>query len=630
MSLKFFDKLSQDFSELLNDKKEYNVIIEVDKEGNKKSFAAHSVVLRYRSSYFDKELENATTNKNHIKTIIKPNISAQIFEIILKYFYGGIVDIENTDTKTIYELMIGANELEIKELSVKLENYLIEYKAPWLRTHFSLIYHSIFDGNEFEDLKKFYNDIIVKYPNLIFESEGFTSLQETALVSILMRDDVRVEEIKIWDYVIKWGIAQNPTLPINPEEWSNENFKVLKITLQQYTKTIYELMIGANELEIKELSVKLENYLIEYKAPWLRTHFSLIYHSIFDGNEFEDLKKFYNDIIVKYPNLIFESEGFTSLQETALVSILMRDDVRVEEIKIWDYVIKWGIAQNPTLPINPEEWSNENFKVLKITLQQCLPLIRYFHISSEDIWKKVRLYKKILEEQLWDDLTQYFMFPNKPIKSLILPARIISVPELPSRTISTPKFPFSTIINKEHVAELSSWIGQESTTFSLANIPYEFQLIFRGSRDGFRPKSFWNMCHGHAGTIIVVKVAGNDEIIGGYNPLAWDNSTGGSHMEANNSFIFSLKNGKIQNSILSRVKSSRRALYYPNDQNVYGPEFGNCEFMMKSRVSDFTQDKLSQCYYKPTFMSTFYEKPIRTTSEYFSILDYEAFKIIKK
>ena len=83
MSFKFFDKLSLDFSELLNDKKEYNVVIKVDKE-NEKSFTAHSVVLRYRSSYFDKELENATTNKNHVKTIIIPNLSPQIFEIILK------------------------------------------------------------------------------------------------------------------------------------------------------------------------------------------------------------------------------------------------------------------------------------------------------------------------------------------------------------------------------------------------------------------------------------------------------------------------------------------------------------------------------------------------------------------
>ncbi|RHZ73216.1 hypothetical protein Glove_232g80 [Diversispora epigaea] len=487
MSFKFFDKLSQNFSELLNDKKEYNVVIEVDKEENKKSFTTHSVVLRYRSTYFDKELENATTNENHIKTIIKPNISVQIFEIILKYIYGGIVDIENTDTKTIYELMV-----------------------------------------------------------------------------------------------------------------------------------------NANELELKELSRKLESYLIESKASWLRTHFSLVYHSIFGSNEFKGLKKFYNDIIVKYPNLIFESEGFTSLQETALISILKRDDLQVEEIKIWDYVIKWGISQNPNLPADSKEWSNENFETLKITLHQCLPLIRYFHIPGKVIWEKVKPYKKILEEQLWDDIIKQYVSPNEPINSIVLPARIISNPELPSRVNE----PFSSIINKEHVAELSSWIDRKSTIYSLTYIPYEFQLILRGSRDGFHPKTFWNMCHEHAGTIVVVKVSGTDEIVGGYNPLAWDNAIGGSEMKTYNSFIFSLKNGNIQNSILSRVKS-RGGLFYPTDQ-MYGPSFGNYEFRMESNVSDFTQDKRCQCRINGILGITHYEKPIRTTNELFSIVDYEVFKVIEK
>ncbi|RHZ85525.1 hypothetical protein Glove_64g67 [Diversispora epigaea] len=344
MSFKFFDKLSQDFSELLNDKKEYNVVIEVDKERNKKSFTTHSVVLRYRSSYFYKELENVTTNENHTKTIIKPNISSPLFEIILKYIYSGILNIEDMDTEIIYELMV-----------------------------------------------------------------------------------------------------------------------------------------NANELELKELSRKLESYLIESKDSWLRTHLSLVFRSIFNSDEFKDLKKFYNDIIVIHPNLIFESEDFTSLQETALVSILKRDDLKVEEIKIWDYVIKWGIAQNPTLPTDSKEWSKENFKALKITLGQCLPLIRYFHIPGEIILEKVKPYKKILEKQLWDDIIQHSISPNKSVNSHILPARIISNP------ISTPEFPsrvnepFSTMINNEHVSELSSWVDRKSTIYSLTNIPYEFQLILRGS-----------------------------------------------------------------------------------------------------------------------------------------------------
>ncbi|RHZ51260.1 hypothetical protein Glove_481g17 [Diversispora epigaea] len=55
-------------------------------------------------------------SENHIKTIVKPNISAQLFKIIL----NEIINIENLETKIIYELMIVANESELKELLEKI------------------------------------------------------------------------------------------------------------------------------------------------------------------------------------------------------------------------------------------------------------------------------------------------------------------------------------------------------------------------------------------------------------------------------------------------------------------------------------------------------------------------------
>ncbi|RHZ67618.1 hypothetical protein Glove_300g66 [Diversispora epigaea] len=582
MSFKFFDKLSQDFSELFNDKREYNVVIEVDNEENKKSFTAHSVVLRYRSSYFDKELENVTTNENLIKTIIKPNISAQIFEIILKRWMFFL----SFWNPTFFKLKNDFSEL----FNDKRE------------------YNVVIEVDNEENKKSFTaHSVVLRYRSSYFDKELENVTTNENLIKTIIKPNISAQIFEIILKYIYGGIV----------DIENSD-----------TKTIYELMVNANELELEELSVKLESYLIESKSSWLRTHFSLIYHSIFDSNEFKGLKKFYNDIIAKHPNLIFESEDFTSLQETALISILQRDDLKVKEIKIWDYVIKWGIAQNPTLPTNSEECSKENFEALKITLQRCLPLIRYFHIPDEDIWEKVKPYKKILEKQLWNDLIQHHMSPNKPVKSIVLPERTFSTPELPSRVNE----PFSTIINNgEHVAELSSWIDRKITTYSLSNIPYEFQLILRGSRDGFRPKTFWEMCIGHAGTIVLAKVAGTDEIVGGYNPLAWDNSTNNTYIETNDSFIFSLKNGNIQKSILSRVINRSYALAYhnSNNQNTDGPWFGNCEFMMQSKVSDFTQDKLCWCDYDPGY-NTHYEKPIRTTNEKFSIVDYEVFKIIKK
>ncbi|RHZ75079.1 hypothetical protein Glove_217g277 [Diversispora epigaea] len=483
MTFKFLEKLSQDFSELLNDKKECNVIIQVDKELNKKDFTSHSAILRYRSSYFNKELTNILPDDNHIKTITKPNISAQLFEIIIKYIYCGIIDSENMDARTMYELMIVVNELEFEELSKKLEDYLIESKAAWLRTHFSFVY----------------------------------------------------------------------------------------------------------------------------------------YHTIFKNYKFKNLKKFCNNIIVKHPNIIFESAEFTTLHESALVSVLKRDDLHMKESEIWDYVIEWGIAQNPMLPRKLEEWSHEDFMTLKATLQQCLPLIRYFHISIQDL---IPFYK-ILDKQLWDDLLKHFIIPDQPVNSIIRPPRLVLAKEL----IEPVNESFSTIINEEHSAMISSWIDKRTTNYFSSNNPYEFQLILRGSKDGFAPITFWDICHGHANTIVVTKVEGTDEIIGGFNPLAWDKTKEG-WVKTNKSFIFSFKEDNIQNSILSKVKKENNALWYSYLKDKYGPNFGYYEFVLNSDVSNFTRDKQNRCWHMG--FSGNYKKPIRTTDNGFSIIDYEVFKLVKR
>ncbi|RHZ73604.1 hypothetical protein Glove_230g206 [Diversispora epigaea] len=100
-------------------------------------------------------------------------------------------------------------------------------------------------------------------------------------------------------------------------------------------------------------------------------------------------------------------------------------------------------------------------------------------------------------------------------------------------------------------------------------------------------------------------------------------------MITNKSFIFSFKNGNIQNSILSRVKkkNNNRSFWYPHQKDDYGPIFGCDEFAMRLDVSDFTQDGLNWC---KNSNYNCYEKSIRTTDDGFSIIDYEVFKVVKK
>ncbi|RHZ85280.1 hypothetical protein Glove_67g87 [Diversispora epigaea] len=386
-------------------------------------------------------------------------------------------------------------------------------------------------------------------------------------------------------------------------------------------------MLVANECKLEELTNKLETLLIDTKASWLKTHFSLVYRTIFDRRNFKKLENYCNDIIVKYPNLIFDSSDFTSLQESALVSLLKRDDLQMKEVEIWDYVIKWGISQNSTLPTNLEEWSKENFFTLKTTLRQCLPFIRYFHLSTYEVLDKIKPYKKIIDKQLWEDINQHLLAPERPVKSIILPSRSVLVTDLPPRTNKPEEF-FSTIVSKDHVAEISTWIDRKTTVYTLTNIPYKFELILSGTRDGFAPQKFWDICHGHASTVVVVKVKGTDEIIGGYNPLAWDNSNI-SHqcIVTNDSFIFSLKNGNIQNSILSRVKDPNNAILNigKSQQNIFGPYFGGDDFHMGSNRFNFTLDSVGFCHNR----GKHYERSI-SSSMNFSIVDYEVFKVVRK
>ncbi|RHZ81681.1 hypothetical protein Glove_117g243 [Diversispora epigaea] len=171
------------------------------------------------------------------------------------------------------------------------------------------------------------------------------------------------------------------------------------------------------------------------------------------SKKFNDLLNFCcNDIIAKHPSLIFERTNFNSLPESKLISFLKIENLQMKEVEIWDYVIKWGVAQNPTLPTNLGVWSKKNVITLKTTLQQCLPYIRYFHLSADEVRDSIRPYKKILDKQLWKDIKYHLSSPKKRVKSIILPSRS-----------------FSTIISEDHAAEISTWIDHETTTYTSLN-----------------------------------------------------------------------------------------------------------------------------------------------------------------
>ena len=92
-----------------------------------------------------------------------------------------------------------------------------------------------------------------------------------------------------------------------------------------------------------------------------------------------------------------------------MVSLIRRDNFRMSDIQVWENVLKWGIAQNPELPSDPSNYSKDDFNILKNTLQQIIPFIKFFNLTPKEFLSKVYPYKKIIPKELRENLVKYFL-----------------------------------------------------------------------------------------------------------------------------------------------------------------------------------------------------------------------------
>ncbi|GBC10250.1 hypothetical protein RclHR1_09470010 [Rhizophagus clarus] len=482
MSTQFFSKLSQNYIELLKDDEYYDITIEVGEDPNVKIFRAHMNILCYRSPYLRRILASNKKNKDNVLAHVKlPNISPEIFQIIIEYIYGGILSLNERDTSDFLKILIAADELHLQELIDYLQKYLIDNKSVWIEQHF-----------------------------------GFT----------------------------------------------------------------------------QKISSKSNNFL--------------------------ELQEFCTNLMAQFPEKIFKSFDFTSLSEKSLISLIKMDDLQMKEIEVWEHVLEWGLAQNHTLNTNnpdPNDWSDDDFKKMKNTLQHCLPSIRLFSLSSEE-FLKIRPYKKLLNNQLYEDIINSHMNPSvgPTDKNIVLP-----------RNIKTERFICSKIVDLVLVSAVSKWIDKAVIIINgkfdhvrELYLPYKFELLLRGSRDGFTPKKFHELCDGKSNTVTFIKIKEIEEIIGGYNPLTWESSN--TKGKSKDSFIFSFKNKNIKDAIFSNIQDT--AEYAVCYCRTDGPIFGRDIVIRTSNESTNYNDV--------RYKKDYYEKRIRDTDDKFQIEDYEVFKIMKK
>ncbi|CAG8593518.1 4189_t:CDS:2, partial [Dentiscutata heterogama] len=221
---------------------DFDVKIIVGNGQNTKEFKAHSTILNSRSLYFQRALSERWNNKEHDFYVFKyPNIYPYTFRIILDFIYEEKTKLR-ASAETCLNLMASSDELELLNLAECAQEHLIKKNLSWL---FSNLITSLNFACQHDHFYKLYNLVLNftcknSYP--LFNSKYFTLLDKVALICLLKRDDLELEEIEIWDYLIKWGIANSKKLHddnisnLSNEDitsWSDNQFEALKETISQ-------------------------------------------------------------------------------------------------------------------------------------------------------------------------------------------------------------------------------------------------------------------------------------------------------------------------------------------------------------------------------------------------------------
>ncbi|PKK74527.1 hypothetical protein RhiirC2_863780 [Rhizophagus irregularis] len=182
---------------------------------------------------------------------------------------------------------------------------------------------------------------------------------------------------------------------------------------------VFELLVASDELLLEELFEHVRDYLIEKQAIWIQENFVLVLRTVFKLASYKKLQNYCIETICADPQPFFTSKNFLSLNKVSLYNLLRRNDLQIDEIDIWDCLIKWGIGQTPGFGIRNSDrtmWNKKSYEALKKTLNHFIPLIRFVEISSNDYFDKVRPYKAIIPDRIYEEIEEFYFKDTRNMK----------------------------------------------------------------------------------------------------------------------------------------------------------------------------------------------------------------------
>ncbi|CAB4431911.1 unnamed protein product [Rhizophagus irregularis] len=360
-----------------------------------------------------------------------------------------------------------------------------------------------------------------------------------------------------------------------------------------------KLLVATEELGLNILGEYIQEFLVKNQKKFLQNDPIGILEVAFQHENFTTLRDCGLEAICQEPNILFGTDKILSLPAQILESLLKRDDLALNEIEVWNNLIRWAHAQQPTVNKDPSEWTKDELTLMERTLLRFIPLIRFHDITSEEYYDKVVPYDDLLPKKLKNEILKFYLVPQAK-----------QIGSLPSRNVVNTIDSDSVLINSQHLALFAGWIDKKD--ISLIRIPYKFNLIFRASRDGNTAAAFHNKCNNKGATIIVIKIKGTNQIVGGYNPLDWEGHA--TYKNTQDSFIFIFNDYRnINTGIIGRVTDASRALICNLE---WGPIFGSSYDIAMHPNNEWSSTPISY--------------PNLNIPRSFEIDDYEAFQVVKK
>ncbi|CAG8565610.1 11189_t:CDS:1 [Acaulospora morrowiae] len=314
---------------------------------------------------------------------------------------------------------------------------------------------------------------------------------------------------------------------------------------------------------------------------------------------------------------ILNSDGIFKLSELHMISLLQRDDLEIPEVEIWNKVIAWGVKNAFTedqFDADVSKWSPKDFEALAKTLRNCIYWIRFHQIEPHDFAKSVLPYRPIIPPFIIGNFLRQQITGHIQLTPLLAPPRIAST------------LVDSSIITGRHATILESWIKENELSDEIFSC--KFNLLYRGSRDGVSPKKFHRRCDNQGPTILIVKIFGSDQIVGGYNPISYQRTR-----------KIWMRNAKEKMENLKKMDSfifSFQARYYPEETAVISR-------VLSQRAKEATiKHRLGPCFGMGPDLSVKLDVKDKTTKLYpvsyeHSILDrenvewedFEIFQVVK-